>query len=145
MLENSQKQGFTLIEAIVSIVLLVMVIGGSYRIMNQTARMIRASRNHYIAANLSNARIERARTFVYSSLPLLAETNIVITDEGSPDSAGDFRRTTIVIPNYQVDTNNPQSGLTMVLVRTEICNLQSRTFTGDAEEVVYLATEYLTP
>lgn len=130
------RNGFTLIEAVVSAVLLALVIAGSYTLLVRSAALIRGARNHYVAMNIAKARVERARGFNYYQLSLLAETNMVVSDDGSPLSSGDFRRTTLVNTNYQ-------SGLTLMTVITEVKNLRTRAFIGENESAAALFTEYL--
>lgn len=132
-----QKSGFTLIEAVVSAVLLALVIAGSYTLLVRSAALIRAARNHYIAMNICKARIERARGFNYYQLSLLTETNLVVNDDGTPLSSGDYRRTTNISTNYQ-------QGLTLMTVVTEIKSLKPRQFVGENESSAALFTEYLT-
>lgn len=132
------KMGFTLAEAVISTALLVLVIGGSYSLISRSQALIYSARNHYIAVNISRARLERIRNFAYDQLITLSETNIVVNDSGVPLSSGYFRRTTSVVTNYQ-------PGLTKIEVRTDIRNQKSLEFTGENESVATLATEYLTP
>jgi Tfp pilus assembly protein PilV len=130
------RSGFTLIEAVVSAVLLALVIAGSYTLLVRSAALIRGARNHYIAMNISKARVERARGFKYDQLSLLTETNMVVNDDGSPLSSGDFRRTTLIDTNYQ-------PGLSLMTVVTEIKDLRTRGFRGENESAAALFTEYL--
>jgi type II secretory pathway pseudopilin PulG len=136
MPQLSSRNGFTLVEAVVSTALLVLVIGGSFALVNRSQALIYAARNHYVAINISRARLERARNFAYDQLQGLAESNVVVNDSGSPASDGYFRRTTQVITNYQ-------PGLTKIDVRTDIRNSRTLEFTGDNENVASLYTEYL--
>lgn len=136
-MRSTTESGFTLVEAVISTVLLVLVIGGSYSLVSRCQALIYSARNHYVAINISRARLERARDFAYDQLYLLTETNVVVNDSGVPASSGYFRRTTLVSPNCQ-------PGLTKLEVRTDIRNAKSLEFIGDNESVSTLATEYLT-
>lgn len=133
----NDKQGFSLVEALVSIVLLALVIAGSYSLIIQSANAIRSARNHYIAVNIGKDRVERARNFAYNQLDLLVESAVVVDENGNPANGGSYRRTTTVNTNYQPN-------LTLVSVQTEIRNRKSNTFKGDSETVSGLFTEYLT-
>lgn len=133
----SAKEGFTLVEAVISTVLLVLVIGGSYSLVNRSQALIYSARNHYVAINISRARLERARNFAFDQLQTLSESNVVVNDSGVPSSDGYFRRTTLVVTNYQ-------PGLTQIDVRTDIRNSKTLQFVGDYENVASLFTEYLT-
>jgi len=137
MTRSAMKQGFTLVEAVISTMLLVLVIAGSYSLVNASSKMIYAARNHYVAINIARARLERARDFAYTQLSSLAETNVVVDDSGNPSSSGYFRRSTLVNTNYQ-------TGLTKVEVRSDIRDSRSLNFTTENESVASLFTEYLT-
>lgn len=135
----STKQGFTLVEAVISSVLLVLVIGGSYSLVTRSQSLIYSARNHYVAINIARARLERSRDFAYDQLSTLTETNIVVNDAGVPISDGFFRRSTSVTPGYQ-------PGLTKIEVRTDIWDSRKRQFsTNNYESVASLFTAYLTP
>lgn len=137
MAHSGTKRGFTLVEAVISLVLIALVLGGSYALVSQSTRGIYAARNHYVAVNISRARIERIRNFTYDQIITLTETNVVVDDSGVPASEGYFRRTTLVNTNYQ-------AGLTKVEVITDIRDAKTLTFKGDYESVASLFTEYLT-
>lgn len=137
MKQTGSTRGFTLIEAIISAALLAMVIAGSYKILGQASRLMRTSRNHYIAINIGKNRLERARLLEYDQLTMLAETNILVDTSGLPSSAGDFRRSTIL-------NTNVTPGLMMLTVNTEIRNTMTQAFTGEVESVSSLFTSYLT-
>ncbi len=136
MILNAKNQGFTLVEAVISAVILAFAIAGSYALIIRSASMIRASRNHYVAVNLAKDRIERARSVPYSQLILLTESRLVVDDSGTPCSTGDFCRTTTVNTNYQ-------SGVTLITVNTEVKSLKTRSFDGESEPVSSLFTEYI--
>lgn len=131
------KQGFTLVEAVISLVLIALVLGGSYALVSQATRGIYLARNHYVAVNISRARIERIRNFTYDQIISLTETNVIVDDSGVPASEGYFRRSTLIDTNYQ-------AGLTKVEVITDIRDAKTLTFKGDYESVASLFTEYLT-
>lgn len=129
--------GFTLAEAVISTALLLLVIGGSYTLVNRSQALIYSARNHYVAINIAKSRLERARDFAYNQLINLNETNIVVNDNGVPADGGYFRRSTTV-------STNILPGLTEIEVRTDIRNSKTLTFKDDYESVASLYTEYLT-
>ena len=137
IMKEPSKSGFSIMEAIISMVLLAIVIAGSYSLIVRSASAIRSARNHYIAVNIAKARIERARNFSYNELYMMGETAVVVDDSGNPLSGGSYRRSTTVTTNYQ-------PGLTRILVNTEIRDWKTKTFKGDAETVAGLFTEYIT-
>ncbi len=129
--------GFTLAEAVISVALLLLVIGGSYTLVNRSQALIYSARNHYVAINIAKSRLERARDFSYDQLINLNETNIVVNDNGVPAEGGYFRRSTTV-------NTNILPGLTKIEVRADIRNSKTLTFKDDYESVASLYTEYLT-
>lgn len=137
-MNHTAKAGFSLVEALVSSVLMALVIAGSYTLINQSGGAIRSARNHYMAVNIGKARVERARNFSYKELYLLAESNVEVDDSGNPASGGDYRRSSTVITNIPSQPN-----LTKMEVKTEIRDRKSKTFKGDEETVSALFTEYL--
>jgi hypothetical protein len=138
MVSVERRGGFTLVEAVISTMLLLLVIAGAYMLVVRSSALVRSGRNHYLAINIAKARIERARNFQYGDLPLLTETNVVVDDNGVPVSSGDFRRTTEVNTNYQPN-------LTLLTVNVDIRRLKTRQFASEKEWVACLFTEYLNP
>ena len=134
----SGKRGFSLIEVVVSVVLLTMVMAGTYKIITATATLNRVVRNHYVAVNLAKNRLERARNFPYADLALLTESKVVVNDNGVPTTEGRFRRTTAIDTNYAPEVSQ-------VTVTVDIMNLKSGAFSGESESASSLFTEYLTP
>ena len=133
-----RRDGFTIVETVFSIVMLIMVMAGAYKIITSTASLNRVVRNHYVATNLAKNRLERARNFPYPDLPMLAESMVLVNDNGVPATDGRFRRTTTVNTNYG-------PGVTALTVTVDIKNLRSGNFTTEKESVASLYTEYLTP
>ena len=131
------RNGMTLVEATVAITLLVLVMGGAYALIAQTRYTIDTVRDRYLAINIANARIERARNFQYKDLPGLRESHVRVDAYGAPDSNGPFRRSTTV--TVQGGSND----LTEVSVKIEIRDRRSGQFRGQHETLSCLFTEYL--
>ena len=126
----------TLVEVLVATFLIVMVMGGAYSLIVRSSELSRSARRHYVAVSLAKSRIERARNFQYGDLMLLTENNLTVNDNGAPDLAGRFRRTTTVNTNYG-------AGLTEVVVTVKIRNPHTGLFTPDCETIQTLFTELL--
>lgn len=127
-----------MVEVVVSLFLIVMVMGGAYRIIVQASRLSRAARNHYVAETLCKNRLERARNFEYADLILIAENGIAVNDNGYPTPSGWFKRTTVV-------NTNLTAGCTMVEVTVQIKNRKTGQFGTEQEKMSTLFTEYLIP
>jgi len=130
-----QQQGMTLVEVVLALVVLSLVMAGSYLLVSRAAATSRAARDNYVAALIAKDRLERARNFAYDDLHLLAEDDVVVDDTGLPDPEGNFRRTTIVTTNYA-------PGLTKIEVIVEVRNQRTGDFTAGQESVASLFTEY---
>ncbi|MFH0907456.1 MAG: prepilin-type N-terminal cleavage/methylation domain-containing protein [bacterium] len=112
------RSGFTLVEVLVSMVVLVMVMGGAYSLVVQAASLSRAARDHYVAVNLAKNRLERARNFQYADLRLVAESSMVVDENGNPNTLASFKRTTAVNTNYAAN-------LTQITVTVHIRNFRT--------------------
>ena len=128
------KEGFTLVESLIAMVVLAMVMGGAYSLVVQAARMSRLARDHYVAVNLAKNRLERARNFQYSDLRLVAENNMVVDENGNPNTTANFRRTTVVNTNYAAD-------VTQLTVTVQIRNYKTGTW-GAQEQMSSLFASF---
>lgn len=112
------SRGITLVETIVSAFIVSLVAISIVMIFAQTLDMSRRIDYEYAATNLAKSRIERAKAVVESSgfdaLPDLEETDSVLDSAGVPDSAGDFRRSTSVVVNYNGNTRLTSVDVTVV-------------------------------
>jgi len=153
MKSGYDRNGMTIVEMLVASMILALVMASALPLVNQLLARIHTSRDHYVAATICQARIERAKSVPYGDLLMLNERDSLVDDYGSaavPD--GRFSRTTTV----SIDT--PEAGMTQVVVSTRICICTRwgwrrflhpvRTgskicrFTEEHEEMTYLFTEY---
>lgn len=143
----------TILEVVIAMVLLAIILAAAFPLVEQMMSRFQMARDHYAAASIGQARVERARQVPYDDLALFAETDVVVDEYGNPsEPAGRFQRTTIVEPD------TPTVGLTKMTVRTQICicsrwgwrrHLHPITdgshacrFTEEQEEMVFLFTAY---
>ena len=115
-------------------VVLTMVMGGAYSLVVQAAQMSRSARDHYVAVNLAKNRLERARNFQYGDLRLVGENNVVVDENGNPNTAANFRRTTAVTTNYSAN-------ITQVIVTVQIRNFRTGLW-GAQEQMSSLFANY---
>jgi len=132
-----RQAGFTLVEVVIAVTLIVVVLAGAYNLIIHAARVSRMARNHYIAVNLAKNHIERARNFRYADLYMMEESNLVMDENGGPANDGRFRRTTTVVSDVE-------PGLTSVNVAVQICNLRTGEFGDEQEFISSIFTDYLT-
>jgi prepilin-type N-terminal cleavage/methylation domain-containing protein len=127
-------RGFTLIEALIGIVILSISFSGICGLIVQASKMTSMSHSQYAAVNIAKNRLERARTLDFNDLWSLAEDDVLVDVNGSPDPNGHFRRTTLVT---SVETN-----LTELLITTETRNRVTLQFEQD---VVTLSSLFARP
>lgn len=108
------RRGFSLVETVIACAIILMVLAGSYTILDSSMGLVRTARDGYTATTISNARLERARMIPFTDLPSLVETNTVVDDYGLPSTDGRFRRTTTI------STNQPMAGCSQVTVTTDV-------------------------
>ena len=104
------KKAFTLVEVMVSIMIVSTVLVGLLFVFVQIADMSKRVDYEYAAANLAKSRLEEARAGIkingFNSLSLLAESeadDIRINADGVEAPDGDFVRVTTIEEEY--DTN----------------------------------------
>ena len=131
-----QNDGFSLLELAFAVALLSVVMAGAYGLVAQSAYMIKAGRDHYIAISLAQNRMERAKNLTYDDLDLFAETDILIDTKGNPATEGVFRRSTDVDVGYA-------EGVTKIDIKVEIKDKKNGSFeTGPFEILSTMLTEY---
>ena len=118
MNKNSQR-GFTLTEVMVASLILGLFMVGCYKMVTGALWMNQQARDHYVAVHLADIRLERARNLQYTSYSSLAETQLVMAADGTPNVTGPYRRSTSINTNYgailtefvvQVDIRNHKTG-----------------------------------
>jgi len=152
--KRGRQCGMTVLELMVAMALLVTIMAAAFPMVDQMLSRFQMARDHYVAASLCQARIERARGTPYSDLALYRESNAQVDDFGNASvPGGRFRRTTRVVADA------PVAGITTMTVRTDIC-ICSRwgwrkilhplattkftcRFTDEHEQMVFLYTDYL--
>jgi prepilin-type N-terminal cleavage/methylation domain-containing protein len=117
------QDGFTLTEVMVASAILAMFIVGCYKMVEGALWMNQAARDHYVAVNMADSRLERARNLQYATYSDLLETQLVMAADGTPSVTGPFRRTTSVNTNYGVV-------LTEFVVQVDIRNHKTGAFDG---------------
>lgn len=134
------RKGFTMIEVVIGLFLIVMVMAGGYLLIVRSSELSRAARNQYIAVTLCKNRLERARNFDLIDLHLLAEQDLVVDDNGAPAAGGTFARTTVV-------NTNIAPGLVEVKVTVKVRNKRTGSFGAQqAQETMDMKfTTYLVP
>jgi Tfp pilus assembly protein PilV len=108
------RRGFSLVETVIACTIILLVLAGSYMILDSSMGLVRTARDGYTATTISNARLERARMVPFADIPSLVETNTIVDDYGLPSTDGRFRRTTTI------STNQPMAGCSQVTVTTDV-------------------------
>ena len=120
--------GMTLIEVVIAVFIFGIVMGGACMLVVQCRQGVDNARAHYVAVNIAKNRLEKGRTFGYDQLSVFSEDDVLVDVSGAVDSAGNFRRTTIV--------SNVTSNLVEMIVTVEIRNKVTRQFSSRKSEVV---------
>ena len=145
----------TIVEVMVASTILALVMASTFPLVDHLLARIHMSRDHYVAASICQARIERARSISkdsYATLASLNEEGSLVDDFGNlavPN--GRFKRTTEI----QVDT--PTEGITQITVTVKICiccrwgwkralhpireGRNQCHFTDEAEKMTFLLTQ----
>ncbi|TAN38164.1 MAG: hypothetical protein EPN23_03095 [Verrucomicrobia bacterium] len=127
-MRNQYQKGFTLTDVMVAAFVLAVFIAGAYKLVTGALWINRTARDHYVAINLASSRLERARVLLYSDYSKLAENQLVMDANGTPNANGEFRRTTTVNTSYGAN-------LTEIFVQVDIRNHRSSQFDGPNEQL----------
>lgn len=110
------NKGMSLTEVVIATGLATLAVGGIIAVITQTATLGHSVDYSYVASTLAKNRIERIREIRkdkgYSAIIDASETETAVDRNGSPDSNGDFVRTTIIDAAYA-------TGLTKVTVKVK--------------------------
>lgn len=99
MKSSRQRSGFTLVEVMVCSVLFALFFGFFISAALSSMRAQHAATAYYKALTIARNRIQRARTFGFDSLSLMAETDTPVDPLGQLDEAGAYSRSTLVEPH----------------------------------------------
>ena len=88
--------GFTLVEVMVASLIFVMFCVFFLSAAISAMRSQQLACDYYTAMTIARNRIQRAKTFEYSSLPLMSENQVPVDGDGNITTTGIYRRTTIV-------------------------------------------------
>ena len=106
---RDKRAGFTLTEVMVASGVLVLFLAAFFSAFIIGIQALDLSVNHYRANAIARNRIQRARSFDYSSLTLLEEIDTRIDHHGNLDINGGFRRTT------RINTNTVSAPHTVII------------------------------
>jgi prepilin-type N-terminal cleavage/methylation domain-containing protein len=128
-MKHRGQRGFTLAEVMVSLLVLIIFILCAYQTVTAALWMNQQARDHYVAINLANNRLERARNLQYASLASLSESQLLMDADSVPHALnGNYRRTTLVNTNYGAN-------LTEIFVQVDIRSRKTGLFAGESETV----------
>lgn len=136
ILRDRSRSGSTLVEALVSVILLAMGIAGSCRVMLMSRMLSDASTDQYISLQLANNRLECINNTDFGDVMMWANSNMVLNASGQPAPSGRFRMSTDVSFPDQVITNYAQ-----VSVSIAIRNRKTLLFDRPARQFATYVTE----
>lgn len=124
-----RKQGASVTEVLVALVLLSMFIGGASRVNIMNYKLTDKAGAHYTASNLAKNRIETIRNMrqaSYDHIMSMQETDVQVNNDGVEDSNGKFSRTTTIVETSTTD-------LLEIQVTIKIMNPVTREFGSEQE------------
>lgn len=92
----ADARGWSLVESLVSCVLLTTAGAVVATALSQGMRLGRMTSDYYAAVGIAKNRIERVRGFDFEDIGLLGENDVRLDHFGRPNPRGDFLRTTEV-------------------------------------------------
>jgi type II secretory pathway pseudopilin PulG len=130
------KKGMTLVEVIVAAFIFMIFCAGFYAVFIGALRTHKLAGDNYRATLIARNRIQRALSFDYGSLSLMAEpSGVAIDGEGNLKQNGLYRRTTTintnVAPNLtqiQVEVYYPHRGPNLSAQPVKVTTLISNKF-----------------
>ena len=134
---QDSRSGVSLIEVVVALMIFSLCISGFCSVAMQSRQLSDLSRDHYIAVNMARSRFERARSFDYEQLHLFEEGATVVDKDGTPESNGRFRRSTVV--------SNVTPQLSEMVVTVDILNRMTLEFDGEKERLNMYFADYVEP
>lgn len=91
-----QNKGFTLVEVMVASIIFVIFCVFFLNSAIASMRSQQLACDYYKAMTIARNRIQRAKTFDYSSIPLISENNLTVDGNGNFSPSGIYQRTTVV-------------------------------------------------
>lgn len=129
-MRNRLKRGMTLVEVVVASTIFMIFCAGFYAVYITSLRTHKIAGDHYRATLIARNRIQRALSFDYGSLPLMAETLRPVDSDGNPLPNGQYRRTTLVNTNFgfmltkmEVEVYYPHKGTNLSLQPIKVSTL----------------------
>ena len=129
------REGMTLVETLVALGLFAMFVAGMAGIVVMSRQVTDQARSHYQAINIAKNRLETTRTFGFDEVGLFEEDEVRIDVDGSPDSDGRFRRTTVI--------SNITPQLVQVMISVEMLDRISLEFEGEEEVLRSRIADYM--
>jgi len=136
------NKGTTLIETVVAVSILMLFISGICGLALYAKQVSDRAGDQYRAVNIAKNRIERARNSDFALITGFAESNTRVNGNGSPDSDGFYRRTTVVTEDPFSAGN---SNLVQVAVQVNTLNRKSLDFTGGTVSLQTYIARYMEP
>ncbi len=130
--KKKNKKGTTLVEVLVSMIILAVGIAGAARMVMATRQFSDVASEKYAAVNLAKSRFEQMSMSNLDDLPSWSISNVVSNAQGRPDPDGNFRVNTVV--------NYIQTNLAEIVIQVYTRNHMTRQFDHAPEQI----TTYLT-
>lgn len=135
--KTGKRAGTTLVETIVAISVLAVFSTGACKLLLSHRKVSDSARAHYTAINIAKNRMELVRTFDFGQVNDFLEDKVIINNNGQPNSAGHYRRST--------EVSNVNSNLVELTITVDIRNRKTLDFTPAKETLTTYIANYLEP
>ena len=125
--EKKNKEGTTLVETLVAMMILAIGIAGAAKLVMATRQLSDIASEKYDAVNLAKSRFEQMSMADLDDLPSWSISNMVSNAQGRPDPNGNFRIDTVVT---YVQTN-----LAEIVIQVYTRNHVTRKFDHSPEQI----------
>jgi len=99
MLLNNSR-GMTLIEVVISIILIAMVVVALFAALTQSAIFSKRIDLIYASSYIAQSRIDALKKLDFDQIDLSAETDVRVDEMGDTDASGEYMRSTEITPDF---------------------------------------------
>lgn len=133
MVKKRNRQGVTVIEALLAVSLVAVAAAGSAKLVVATRQLADAVTDKHKATQLIRNQIERIDMSSFDDLDMWAVNAQVIDETGAPSLDGRFRLTTTV--------THPYTNLTQVVIRVDTQSRKTLDFGSAGQEITMFVSD----
>lgn len=133
MLKKRNKQGVTVVEALLAVSLLAVAAAGSVKLVVATRQLADSVTDKHKATQVIRNQIERIDMSSFDDLDMWTVNEQMIDETGAPNSEGRFRLTT--------EVTHPYTNLTQVVIRVDTQNRKTLDFNLTGKEITMFISD----